>query len=314
MNKNNNDIANYIGGILHETVKLELLPAEARKSVPMLYTMGFDLMQAKLFGQSVLFACMKDEVRYSPMQLQKMAGQLQAIVQMPVVYVMREVMGYYAERLIQRGVNFIHVGKQMYMPHLLIDIHPVRKSYNADVDMPPMAQVLVLYHLQKEPVIHKTMAELTSSLQTSYATINKAISWLRNHDLVTISAEGKQKYITMDTNKRQVWTNAKPYLSSPVARVLYAREPVGLLSGENALAHYTMMVETPYEQRYAVAASQPQMTKEEQDCAIEIWRYSPEVLASGAIVDALSLYLSMEKETEERISIELDNMLNKILD
>jgi len=313
MNKYKNDIENYIGGVLHERVELELLPAEMQKKIPMLYMVGFDMMQAKLYGQSVLFACMKEGVNYSPMQLQKMAGQLQTMVQMPLVYVMREVKGYNAERLIQRGVNFVHVGKQMYMPHLLIDIHPIRNSYNAEVDMPPMAQVMVLYHLQKEPVWHMTMNEMTERLHTSYATINKAISWLRGHELISISSEGKQKYMTMEANKRELWTKAKPYLTSPVARVLYASEPMGLESGENALAQYTMMADTAYEHRYAVAVRQPQMTKEEQDCAIEVWRYDPEVLAEGNCVDALSLYLCMEQETDERISMEMERMVEKVL-
>jgi len=223
------------------------------------------------------------------------------------------VRGYNAERLIQRGVNFIHVGKQIYMPHLLIDIHPIRKSYNAEVDMPPMAQVMVLYHLQKEPVRHMTMTELTERLYTSYATINKAISWLRGHELVSISPEGKQKFVTMDANKRELWTKAKPYLTSPVARVLYAREPVGLESGENALAHYTMLADTAYEHRYAVAARQPQITQEEQDYAIEVWRYDPKLLAEGDCVDALSLYLCMEQETDERISMEMERMVENVL-
>jgi hypothetical protein len=45
---------------------------------------------------------------------------------------------------------------------------------------------------------------------------------------------------------------------------------------------------------------------------IEIWRYNPSILSKSGIVDRLSLYLSLKDSKDERIQIELDNMINEI--
>ena len=45
---------------------------------------------------------------------------------------------------------------------------------------------------------------------------------------------------------------------------------------------------------------------------IEIWRYSPFFLTKGHYVDKLSLYLSLKNNDDERIQIELENLINDI--
>ena len=45
---------------------------------------------------------------------------------------------------------------------------------------------------------------------------------------------------------------------------------------------------------------------------IEIWKYDPKLLSHTGTVDKLSLYLSLKDNDDERVQIELDNLLNDI--
>ena len=45
---------------------------------------------------------------------------------------------------------------------------------------------------------------------------------------------------------------------------------------------------------------------------VEIWRYDPSLLAINGVVDPLSLYLCMRTSDDERIRIELKNLMGSI--
>jgi hypothetical protein len=45
---------------------------------------------------------------------------------------------------------------------------------------------------------------------------------------------------------------------------------------------------------------------------VEIWRYVPQCLATNKIADPLSVYLSYEKNMDERIEMALDELLEGI--
>jgi hypothetical protein len=46
---------------------------------------------------------------------------------------------------------------------------------------------------------------------------------------------------------------------------------------------------------------------------IELWKYNPEILLKDRFVDPLSLYLFFKDSKEQRIEIELEKLINKIL-
>ena len=45
---------------------------------------------------------------------------------------------------------------------------------------------------------------------------------------------------------------------------------------------------------------------------IEVWRYNPMLLAKSNVVDPLSLYLSLKTNEDERVRIELKNLINNV--
>jgi hypothetical protein len=48
-------------------------------------------------------------------------------------------------------------------------------------------------------------------------------------------------------------------------------------------------------------------------CLLQVWRYDPKVLEVDGMVDPFSLYLSFHGETDERIEMALEDMLERYL-
>ena len=82
------------------------------------------------------------------------------------------------------------------------------------------------------------ITDIARKLSISYATCNKALTWLRGHELATETKVGKQKLISLEIDKWTIWKKALPFMYSPVERVLYTDTEVRYLSGYNALAEY----------------------------------------------------------------------------
>lgn len=311
--KNIKQIETYLKQSLQLTIRLSRLPKAMIESLPMIITGAFDLMVAEMYGQQVMFVQDKTE-QYSPMQLRKMATLITEKTGLRCIFVFDAITGYNQSRMIKQGINFIVPRKLMFMPELLIDIRPIRNSLDLDSKMPATAQVIVLYHLQREPIVDMTIADIAEELRVSYATCNKALTWLRGHELAIENKVGKRKLISLDTDKWAVWNKALPFMYTPVERILYHDSEVHYLSGYNALAEYSHLVHTDEKVREWDGPVLPCFTKEENEVKIEVWRYSPEVLSDNGIVDPLSLYLILKDDEDERVSMELDYMLHQILD
>ena len=85
-------------------------------------------------------------------------------------------------------------------------------------------------------------------------------------------------------------------------------------SGVNALSAYSMINK---EQQKSFAISKDMVKKISTNklfgkTKLEVWRYTPGLLAGGNVVDPLSLFLSLKDDEDERIQMELDTLIENI--
>ena len=82
----------------------------------------------------------------------------------------------------------------------------------------------------------------------------------------------------------------------------------------DAMGYYTMLAEpsTPHMAIDKVTArrNKVQLNKEYGNIIVEIWKYSPSLLSGNGVVDRLSLYLCMKDNSDERIQIESDTLID----
>lgn len=313
------NLARYIHDTLGMDVCLQPINKTQLEKLPLTVIGCFSFLEAEMLQAKVVFALTENGDTVPPAQIKRMLEIVSAKLERIVVLVTCKIASYNAQRLIHQRVNLIIPGKQMFLPDLLINLRrDVKTNQDLKEVIPPLAQVIILYHIEVETLEGKNAQEISSLFDVSYATANRAIRWLTTHGLCLIAGNSRTKSLHFEQPNKGLWETAKPLLASPVEKTLYTDEPVTdlLVSGINALSEYSMLVG---EQREWHAVTREGLSKlhiktDEQygSNIIEVWRYKPTRLTTTNIVDRLSLYLSLRDNDDERVQMELDNMISSM--
>lgn len=307
----------YINEYIGEKVVFSPINASLQNRLPIAISGEFNLYSGRILNCDVVLALIEQADIIPPKQIQKKLLILEQKLGSLVILATQEIASYNALRLANLRINFIVPNKQMFLPSLLVNF---RKEQQIGSDLTetisPTAQVLLLYHLQVESVQGLDARALASKLDVSYASANRAIRWLYDKELIKVS-QGKSKLIELHHTPRELWEKALPFLENPVAKIVYTDDVIDTWqSGINALSEYTMINPEP-RACYAItkAALKTLSTRVNEKFGnniVEIWKYSPHLLSSTNTVDKLSLYLSLRQTEDERVQIELDNLLNAL--
>ncbi|MBO7051727.1 MAG: hypothetical protein J6W24_03575 [Prevotella sp.] len=308
----------YLAELTGSEVKVLAHANRDDAKLPLAIISCYNLCDVEFIETVVTIAMPTEQDGISPMQLAKHQAKMMEAFHHPVVFVLESVESYKIPRLTQARVNFIVPGKLIFIPSLLIALRELKnKAIVMPEKMPPVAQMLVLYHLEKGNLDGLNTAEIAELTGLAYPTINVALRWLDINKIITLVG-GKQKHVEIIMSKIELWNKSLPLMSSPIERILFAdTKPVGgLMAGETAMGHYTMLAEpaTPVIAIDKAAAKENAalMNKEYGDIKVEVWRYSPALLSEEGCVDKLSLYLCMKDSPDERIQMECDTLIDEM--
>ena len=289
-----------------------------------------DLLTYKFYdgefhGMPLLFAEPKGKVA-TPRCLSVTANNLTSLLQLPIVFLLPACPAYERQRLIDKDVYFVVSEKYVHLPMLLAN-ERVRKTKQAKT-LTPVAQYLLLYHLQIGSIEGMAARDIEDKIPYSYASITLGLTCLEDLGLCKKVAEAsKRKVIHFDMKGMNLWEQAQPFLVNPVEERIYCD---GLLSddsfpecGINALAHYTRLNPDPertimmsVKQLRNFKSSEALMRPNEFDgnIIIEAWKYPP-VTAIGVKaewVDKLSLAISLREDEDPRVEGEVERLINEI--
>ena len=288
-----------------------------------------DLLTYKFYdgefhGMPLLFAEPKGKVA-TPRCLSVTANNLTSLLQLPIVFLLPACPAYERQRLIDKDVYFVVSEKYVHLPMLLAN-ERVRKTKQAKA-LTPVAQYLLLYHLQIGSIEGMAARDIEDKIPYSYASITLGLTCLEDLGLCKKVAEGsKRKVIHFDMKGMNLWEQAQPFFVNPVEERIYCD---GLLSddsfpecGINALAHYTRLNPDP-ERTIMMSVKQLRNFKSSEalvrpnefdgNIIIEAWKYPP-VTAIGVKaewVDKLSLAISLRKDEDPRVEGEVERLINE---
>lgn len=305
--------------------------------LPMYIPEIYKLYNSELFNIEIILAELKNEAELSILQTEKQVQQIRNLLNKKVVVVLEHLPAYNRKRLIEKGINFIVPGKQLYLPELLVDLretftHPRAKQKNEK--LLPSAQFLLIYHM-----IHRNshwkieehpFKEIAQKLAYTPMAITNAIENLKYHDLVEVRGE-KEKFIRFRYDRHELWNvvHEQGLLVNPVIKTIFVDEkPKDLFllqSNASALTEYSDL--NPGRQEYyaieksvfyGLQKSNVLINPNEQEgrYALEIWKYNPRPLVDELpndmpVVDPLSLFLSVNDSRDERIEMALSQILEK---
>ena len=288
-----------------------------------------DLLTYKFYdgefhGMPLLFAEPKGKVA-TPRCLSVTANNLTSLLQLPIVFLLPACPAYERQRLIDKDVYFVVSEKYVHLPMLLAN-ERVRKTKQAKT-LTPVAQYLLLYHLQIGSIEGMAARDIEDKIPYSYASITLGLTCLEDLGLCKKVTEGsKRKVIHFDMKGMNLWEQAQPFLINPVEERIYCD---GLLSddsfpecGINALAHYTRLNPDP-ERTIMMSVKQLRNFKSSEalvrpnefdgNIIIEAWKYPP-VTATGVKaewVDKLSLAISLREDEDPRVEGEVERLINE---
>ena len=237
--------------------------------------------------------------------------------------------GAIRRQMVDRRIGFIAPGAQLYVPEAFLDLReraPAFAITHGEL-ISPTTQFMLLAILQRRFDLEGcNLTELADQLGVSIMSISRSLDELEALQFAKARHVGRQRRLHMLFGGRDLWEAVQGRLSSPVRKVRVVRGRIGddiaPLAGESALARYTMLAPPRIETRAILAASwkrteetlalQPATAFDDDRIEVQTWTYDPQILARDAVIDQLSLYLSVRGSPDERVAQAAEDLLETI--
>lgn len=314
-------IEQYIGKTLGQKAVLRKMPVE--NDLPMFYSSLYDFYASTLSDVDCVFCVDKGIGHSSPLNLQKQQAYLNGFFHKHVIYCVKSLEYHAAERMMTRGIPFIVPGKGLSLPFLAVVLKTtIQRRPLAGETFSTFSQLVVLGVLLRKLSMSLSIKEIENVLGCSHASAVNALLELEQLGFgeKEKTQDGKGMEFHFKQHGRELWEAGQDYFVNPCKRavgVVDRPQDIPLFkAGANALAECTMLSEALPE---IYAASLTDFRKNDYeivlpdsaDIVLQLWRYRPNILGDNGI-DPLSLTLSLKNESDERVRMAVDEMLEGI--
>ena len=284
------------------------------KGIPTIYSLGYRFYDFTFKGSSmILIESVKKHD--TPKVCKTIADRLEKQFGRQIVFYFDHIVYYERKRYVEHGVFFISGEKNAFLPMLLTSPVPKKRT---PAKLSAAAQYMVMFHLQIQSIEHRPLQKLADTLCYSYVSIAKAVQNLEILGLCRSERDSTgSKSIAFGWSGIELWEKAKPFMSSPVKERFYCTGLPGgdfPLAGVSALSVYSHLCPDPEE---TIAVYAKKWKKEqfenpnffEGPYIVEFWRYP---VIGNKTVDKLSLYLTLENDSDPRVGKELGFVINSV--
>ena len=297
----------YIHSFLNDKIFIRQITDDIQKILPIVIKSNYDCYSAAIMGIDICLCYAKEEKSITPSKVQLHLQMLAQQINKPCIIVLEDIPSYNIKRLIDQTVNFIIIGKQMFVPSLMLDLRKM-PAKNKDIKdpIPPLAQCMILYVLQIG-YLTETINELTELFEVSYSTANRAVRWLQSKGFIfTGRVNNNIQFLFMGY---ELWDKALPYLISPIEKTIKVNTlPTNtLLSGKYIISDNN--------KTFAISKDVSKDISEDINgqFTVDIWKYNPMILSKDKKhVDYLSLYLSLKDNTDKESSSIANKLIKEV--
>ena len=311
-----------------ETLGVSVEPEawEGARGMPFFLRNMYSFFQVSILGTPCVVMVPKEDVEQTPAIICKHIRQLQKKWAHAVLYANKKISAYNRKRLIEHKVPFVVPGNQMYLPPLGVDLREHFKTIiEARSKLRPSTQIAFLYALTRDYGQGVTPKALAERLGYAPMSMTRAFDELESAELGQVTMEGRQRVLRLTRDRKALWEEALNFLRSPVKKRLWVRlvsiRHPGVEAGLTALARYSALtgpanpVFAMDSQAWREAGNSSGVIKlpipEPDACRLEIWSYSPDLLAENGVADPFSLYLSLKGTDDERVESALEEMMEQ---
>jgi len=321
-------ILEYISGNFGVLAKADPLSQKKKALLPLYLKGNFELYEGSILKTPVIWARSLEDNTSNPTQLKKQEAGLKNSLKNPVIFVFDSLEAWQRKRLIEKHIAFVQPFKQLYIPDLFLELNDTLAKETSrqgpNNHLKPPSQLALLYHLQVVSLANRPFGEIAELLRLSTMSITRIVKELQSFQLVEVNGK-KEKTLSFPDDGKLLWEKSLPFLRSPIRETGFLSKELPQsefrIGGEPALAHYTMLAENG-QPSYCIgketflalrrANKLPPLVDRYGDHKIEVWHYDPTLLSEKKEVDRLSLYLSIPKEKDERVTGALNDLINEM--
>lgn len=305
---------------------MRVSPSAKTAQLPYFLQDAYEVLPGELLGQPVTLACVKGRQPLSAQQVGQHARRLLELLNAPVIIALPEIAPGERKQLIAHDVAFVVPDRQLFAPQMgmILSERFGTKPHREQALASPATQALLIWFLNLHPVT-ETWHPFEEAAALGYAgmTATRAVRELLQFNLFELDVRGRARHLKLVGTRRELWEKAKPHLRTPVLRTLWTYdrrilEVAGTRwAGESALARMSMVNE-PQQQVIATSADVAQKARQAgiffeprelaDGVAVQVWRYEPGRQAQEKGVDPLSLWLSLQGNSDDRIQMALDEL------
>ena len=311
--------------ILGRSIDLKAVQQSSLKGITIGDSLQYTFYEGKFQDMEMIFIKPRRN-NPSPRTCMLASERIHPLFNKPIIFILSPGPTYERQRLLDKDVYFVMGDKFAYLP-MLVANERIRKSAPAK-RLSPVAQFILLYHLQVENLEGLSARDMEWKFPYSYESITLGLTCLTDLGLTEkVSKDSKSKMIRFTSKGKNLWDKAQPFLIDPVKERLFSdkltSDKVFPICGVNALAHYSwlnpeegLMIMLSRKQLQSLVKSKEliNINKFDGNVAIEVWKY-PAVSKLGETVkwvDRLSLILSLRKDNDARVEEEVERISNEI--
>ncbi len=320
------DFEKYLFQTLGISLKLKLV--SDNPALPFFLRDVYFFYTSSFLNASYVIMMKRTDDELTPATIQKHRQVIQEKLKKETIFFCSKLSSHNRKRLIEQKIPFVVPYNQMYLPMLGVALQEYfRIEQTLSIEFSPSTQTVLLFVLYSDIHAVYTPTFLAKKLEYSLMTLTRVMHELRNLDFCLIQKKGRELFIQFQAdNKKDLWQKAKPFLVNPVKQRLWIEPLKKKLSlpqaGLSALAQYSQL-EHHDPQVFAIGKdewktlSQQRIFKILPDsdppaCELEIWKYNPKVFALDGRVDPLSLFLSLQKNHDERVELALTELMGNL--
>lgn len=310
--------------------EVEIRPYAGLESLPYFLRDAYDVRELSLSGTRLVLAIQREGEKLSLANARTQLKKIEAISGLPVIYVTSTMASYERKRLIEHHVPFLVPGNQLYLPDLGLDLREYfRKPHLVNEEaLSPSAQAIVIAAL-----VQYSWRDGCGAIESAEPLGYTAMTWSRATREITgtgvaeVQVVGRSRQLKFVQGPRETWEHIRPRLRSPVKRTVWAlppapeQTPLARQAGLSALAAQSMLAApriTSYALdlagwKAALHGGWKELPGPDTGASeVQIWAYNPDILESSPYVDPLSLWLSLQTTSDERVQSALDELMETL--
>lgn len=315
---------NYIKEVLNTNCSQIDMPLD--KIILPLYLDLYEIQPISLDGVKVLFITPRETLS-NVKAVKKHLEKMQSLSGCFVSLLLNDISEKRKKSFLENHIPFVVTNNQIYLPFMAIYLQEKNKTKIEAVSQLTPAAQMVFINFFKQNSRELEVANFAKKLQFSEMSTTRALRQLVATGLFEIkkgTITNSNLLVTKVKDKEELFNKIEPYLINPVKNFFYIdKEELNnkelLPSGVTYLSMFSMLGKEELDTWafYGKATDFKTVTSELTDVSrqarIEIWKYNPKLVCLEETNDSISVYLSLKKSTDARISKENKKLITKAI-